>query len=86
MKLKFLFFLFLAGLQLQAQKYFPKNDGVKTTNTSTTVFKNAKIHVNPAKVIENGMFGLKDGKITAIGKSISVPDNSQLINLQGKEV
>ncbi|WP_081212433.1 amidohydrolase family protein [Salegentibacter sediminis] len=86
MKLKFLLFLFLAGAQLQAQEYFPKNDGVKTTKTGTTVFKNARIHVNPTTIIENGMFAIKDGKISAVGKNISVPANSQTIDLNGKEV
>lgn len=86
MKLKFLLLLFLAGLQLQAQEYYPKNDGVKTKNTSTTVFKNAKIHVNPGKIIENGMFSVKEGKISEIGKSVSIPGNSQIIDLKGKEV
>ncbi|MDR9457827.1 MAG: amidohydrolase family protein [Salegentibacter sp.] len=86
MKLKFLLFVFLAGAQLQAQEYFPKNDGVKTTKTGTTVFKNARIHVNPTTIIDNGMFAIKDGKISAVGKNISVPANSQTIDLKGKEV
>ncbi|MDT0676098.1 amidohydrolase family protein [Autumnicola musiva] len=87
MKLKLLAcFLFLAATQLQAQEYFPKNDGVKSRNTNYTVFKNAKIHVNPASVIQNGMFAIQNGKITAVGKNISVPANSVLIDLKGKEV
>src|SRR5690606_1586555 len=36
--------------------------------------------------IENGMFAVRDGKITAIGKSIKVPANSIVIDLKGKEV
>lgn len=87
MKFKFLLcIMFLAGMQLQAQEYFPKNDGVKTTNTNYTVFKNAKIHVNPFKILENGMFAIKEGKITAVGKNISIPANSVVVDLQGKEV
>ncbi|MGY5850937.1 amidohydrolase family protein [Salegentibacter sp. F14] len=86
MKLKFLLFVFLAATQLQAQEYFPKNDGVKTTKTGTTVFKNANIHVNPTTVITNGMFAVKDGKISAVGQDISIPPNSQIIDLKGKEV
>lgn len=87
MKFKFLmYFLILTGFGLQAQEYFPKNDGVKSVNTNYTVFKNAKIHIDPNTVIENGMFGIKDGKITAIGKSIKIPNNSVQIDLEGKEV
>ncbi len=87
MKLKLLFLgLFLAAFTMQAQEYFPKNDGVKTRNTNYTVFKNAKIHIDPQNVIDNGMFAIKEGKITAVGKSINVPKNSIVIDLEGKEV
>jgi imidazolonepropionase-like amidohydrolase len=87
MKLKFLLCtLFFAGVSLHAQDYFPTNEGVKTQNTNYTVFENAKIHVDPNTVIENGMFAVRDGKITAIGKSLNVPANSHRIDLKGKEV
>lgn len=87
MRLKLLILgVFLWACQLQAQEYFPKNDGVKTTNTNYTIFKNAKIHVDPQTLIENGMFAIKEGKITAVGKSINIPKNSIIIDLQGKEV
>lgn len=88
MKFKLLFcLLFSASLGLQAQEYFPKNDAVKAeVNTNYTVLKNAKIHVDPATVINNGMLAMKDGKVTAVGKSITVPANSVVIDLKGKEV
>ncbi|HET8886126.1 MAG TPA: amidohydrolase family protein [Salinimicrobium sp.] len=87
MKVKSLLFIaFLLCSQLQAQEYFPTNTGVKTQNTNLTVFKNAKIHVDPTTIIENGMFIVKDGKIAAIGKSVEIPKNSVVIDLAGKEV
>ncbi|APS40309.1 amidohydrolase family protein [Salegentibacter sp. T436] len=87
MKIRLLLCLvFLVSLQSNAQEYFPKNDGVKNPQTNYTVFKNAKIHVSPQQTIENGMFVVKDGKITAIGKSVSEPQNSIVIDLKGKEV
>ena len=87
MKLKLLMLgVFLCTFSIQAQEYFPKNDGVKTRNTNYTVFKNAKIHVDPRTVINNGMFAIKEGKITAVGKSIIIPKNSIVIDLKGKEV
>ncbi len=78
--------LFFSAFSLQAQEYFPKNDGVKTRNTNYTVFKNAKIHIDPENVINNGMFAIKEGKITAVGKTINIPKNSIVIDLKGKEV
>lgn len=88
MKIKFLTcLLFFASLGLQAQEYFPKNDAVKAkVNTNYTVLKNAKIHMDPSTVIDNGMLAMKDGKITAVGKSINIPANSVVIDLKGKEV
>jgi len=87
MKLKLLILgVFLCSISVQAQEYFPKNDGVKTRNTNYTVFKNAKIHVDPQTVINNGMFAIREGKITAVGKSVNIPKNSIIIDLKGKEV
>lgn len=87
MKFKLLFYaLLFTGLGLHAQDYFPVNDAVKTQNSNFTVFENARIHVDPNTVIEKGMFAVKDGRITAIGKTISVPANSVRIDLAGKEV
>ena len=87
MKLKLLMLgVFLCTFSIQAQEYFPKNDGVKTRNTNYTVFKNAKIHLDPQNVIDKGMFAIREGKITAVGKSINIPKNSIVIDLKGKEV
>lgn len=87
MRLKFLLYsLILASLHLNAQDYFPNNDGVNSENTNYTVFKNAKIHVDPNTTIENGMMAIKEGKITAVGKSISIPKNSITIDLKGKDI
>ncbi|QED37417.1 amidohydrolase family protein [Antarcticibacterium arcticum] len=87
MKLKMLLFaLLLTGLNLHSQDYFPQNDGVKSKNSNYTVFENARIHVDPNTIIENGMFAVKDGKITAVGKTINIPSNSVRIDLAGKEV
>lgn len=87
MKLKLLILgVILCAFSANAQDYFPKNNGVKMKNTNYTVFKNAKIHVDPKTVIENGMFSIKNGKIVAVGKSINVPANSIVVDLKGKEV
>jgi imidazolonepropionase-like amidohydrolase len=87
MKVRLLLSLvFLVSLQAKSQEYFPKNDGVKNPQTNYTVFKNAKIHVSPQEIIKSGMFVVKNGKITAIGKSVNEPENSIVIDLEGKEV
>ena len=78
--------LFLCVCSVHSQEYFPTNDGVKTRNTNYTVFKNAKIHIDPNTVIDKGMFAIKEGKITAVGKTVNIPQNSIVIDLEGKEV
>ncbi len=69
-----------------AQEYFPKNDGVKTTDTNYTVFKNATIHINPDTEIKNGTLVIQKGKIIDVGKSVAIPDNSVVIDLKEKHI
>ena len=73
-------------ISLNAQEYFPKNDGVKTENSNYTVFTNATIHTTPDDVINNGTLVVQKGKIVSVGKSVAVPKNSVVIDLQGKHV
>ena len=78
-------FLFL-GTLLQAQDYFPKNDGVIARNDNYTVIKNAILHISPTETIDNGMLVFRKGKITAVGKSVDAPTNAVTIDLKGKHV
>jgi len=82
----FLVCTFLYFSQISAQEYFPKNDGVKTTNTNYTAFTNAKIIVSATQTIEKGTLIIKDGKIVQVGTNITVPKNSVIINLEGKSI
>ncbi len=73
-------------ISIHAQEYFPKNDGVKTSNTNYTVFKNATIHTSPTTTIANGTLIIQQGKITAVGTTVSIPPNSTIIDLKGKHI
>ena len=77
---------FLCCFSFYAQEYFPKNDGVVATNTNYTAFTNAKIYVTPTQVIENGTLLIKDGKVVATGTSVSIPKNTKVINVSGKNI
>lgn len=77
---------FLCCTCLFGQEYFPKNDGVKTTNTNYTAFTNAKIHVSPSQTIDGGTLLIKDGKVIASGTAVSIPKNTTIINLEGKSI
>ncbi|SEL85397.1 Imidazolonepropionase [Aquimarina amphilecti] len=74
------------GFNFYAQEYFPKNDGVKTSNSNYTVFTNAIIHTSPETEIKNGTLIIQKGKIKQVGTALSIPKNSIVIDLQGKHV
>ncbi|MDN3665684.1 amidohydrolase family protein [Algibacter miyuki] len=71
---------------LFGQDYFPKNDGVTTTNTNYTAFTNAKIHISSSHIINKGTLLIKDGKVVASGTEVSIPKNSKIINIEGKSI
>ena len=92
-KLNFLLFfgcLFLvlstSSNLLLAQEYFPKNDGVKAMNKNYTAFTNAKIYVSPKQIIEKGTLLIKDGKVAAVGPTVTIPENAVVIDLKGKHI
>jgi imidazolonepropionase-like amidohydrolase len=78
--------LFLCSFSLFAQEYFPKNDGVKTTNSNYTAFTNAKIYITPTQVVENGTLLIKEGKVVASGRQVTIPKNTTIINIEGKSI
>ena len=73
-------------ITLYAQENIPKNDGVKTINSSYTAVTNAKIHVSPTQIIENGTLVIKDGKIVSVGSNVSIPKNAVVTDLSGKSI
>jgi imidazolonepropionase-like amidohydrolase len=85
-KIKFAIALCFCSFALFAQDYFPKNDGVKTENTSYQAFTNAKIHVTPTQIVENGTLLIKNGKVVASGNQVTIPKNTTVIDLKGKNI
>jgi len=69
-----------------AQDYFPENDGVKSKNNNYTAFTNAKIFVTPSQVIEGGTLLLQNGKVKQVGKSVSLPNNTIIVDLKGHSI
>ena len=74
------------GLSVSAQDYFPKNDGVKAENNNYTAFINAKIHITPTKVLDKGTLLIQKGKVIEAGKTVQLPKNTVLIDLNGKSI
>lgn len=79
--------LFLGGTGImQAQDYFPKNDGVKEENHNFTAFTNATLYISPNKVVKKGTLIVQDGKVFASGKGISIPNNAIVVDLDEKYI
>ncbi|TXD84864.1 amidohydrolase family protein [Subsaximicrobium wynnwilliamsii] len=85
-KIKLALVLCLCSFAIHAQEYFPKNDGVKTKNTNFTALTNAKIYVTPTQILENATLLIKDGKVVSSGKSVAIPKNTNVIDLEGKTI
>ncbi len=86
MKKHLLWLLFLCTSILSAQEYFPKDDGVKTPNNKTIAFTKATIYITPTNVIKNGTLLVKNGKVVNVGRSVSIPKDAQIVNLEGKNI
>ncbi len=71
---------------LFAQDYFPENSGVKSKNNNYTAFTNAKIYVTPTQIIDGGTLLIQNGKVSQVGKSIVLPKNVVVVDLDGKSI
>ena len=71
---------------LNAQEYFPKNDGVNSKNTNFTAFTNAKIFITPSISINEGTLLIQDGNVINVGKTVAIPKNTVIIDLKGKSI
>lgn len=69
-----------------AQEYFPTNTGVKSSKNNVYAFTNVTIYVTPNQVIKKGTLLVKDGKVVSVGKSVSIPNEAQTIDLDGKSI
>lgn len=69
-----------------SQEYFPTNTGVKSTKNKVYAFTNATIYVTPKQIVKKGTLLIKDGKVVSVGKSVSIPNEAQVVNLEGKSI
>ncbi|RUT68571.1 amidohydrolase [Flavobacterium cupreum] len=67
-------------------KLFPVNESVQNKTKNYTVFTNATIYVSPTQKIEKGTLLIQDGKVVAVGNTVSIPKNSITIDLEGKTI
>lgn len=69
-----------------AQEYFPENDAVKAENNNYTALTNAKIYVTPTEIVNGGTILFRKGKVVEVGKSVTLPKNTVVMDVNGKSV
>jgi len=82
----FLFLLFASCLLLTAQAQSDGSQQNKTGRAGTFAITNARIVTVSGAVIENGSVVIQDGKIVAVGASVSIPANAEKIDGKGLSV
>ena len=84
MKRIFLWLILLSvGVVSKAQETFPVN-GVRDIRSGLYAFTNATIVQNSTTKIEKGTLLIKQGKIIAVGTSVTVPADAIVIDCSGK--
>ncbi len=84
-KLMLLFSGLLFALLLQAQETFPVN-GVADKREGCYAFTNATIVQNSQTTLQKASMVIRDGKIVAIGTSVSIPKDAVVVDCKGKYI
>ncbi|MEM6265093.1 MAG: amidohydrolase family protein [Bacteroidota bacterium] len=79
--LLFAILLWLGGIHAQQRQ--PKVN-LSDSRPDIKVFTHAMVQVDPTFVLENATIVVREGKITAIGTGISIPEDAVEIDLSGK--
>jgi imidazolonepropionase-like amidohydrolase len=81
-----LLFLLIFIPKIKAQEYFPNNESIHSKNNNYTAFINAKIYVTPTQIIENAVLLIQNGRVIAVGKTVTIPKNTIKIDIDGKSI
>lgn len=74
--------ILLSGI-IKAQETFPVN-GIADNRNTSYAFTNCTIVKDAQTIIQNGTLIIREGNIVNIGKGISIPTESVIINCKGK--
>jgi imidazolonepropionase-like amidohydrolase len=75
----------LGSTLAQAQPTFPVN-GIADEKVATYAFTNATIVAESGSVLNGATMVVKDGKILAIGSSVSIPKEAMVVDCKGKYI
>lgn len=77
---KFLFLIFLYS------QIFSSSQTPASSKEKTIVLSGGKIYTITKGIIENGEIIIENGKIKAVGKNLKIPENAEIIKIEGKNV
>lgn len=75
--------MFLIPGLLLSQPTFPYN-GVMPKEVTSVVLENATIYVDYKTIVENATLVVENGRVTAVGKNVAIPDNAVRYDATGK--
>lgn len=79
-------FLFTVFISVQAaypqQTTFPFN-GIRDDRSIVYAFKNARLHQDYKTIVDSAVLIIKEGKVEAAGKNISIPESAVVFDLRG---
>ena len=81
-----LLLVFLLSFSVNAQEYFPKNDGVKQSFKNYFALTNATIYISATQKIEKATLLIKENKIVDVGTIIAIPKEATIIDATGKTI
>lgn len=81
-----LLLVFLLSFSVNAQEYFPKNDGVKQSFKNYFALTNATIYISATQKIEKATLLIKENKIVDVGTMIAIPKEATIIDATGKTI
>ena len=81
-----MFGLALPATSAYAQVSANRLEGLRDNTPRWHAITGARIVVAPGKVIENGTLVMRDGRITAVGADVAIPNGARLWKLEGRSV
>ena len=81
-----LLLVFLLSFSVNAQEYFPKNDGVKQSFKNYVAITNATIYVAANQKIEKATLLIKENKTIEVDTNISIPKGATIVDATGKTI
>ena len=63
-----------------------RQEGLRDNTPSVFAFTNAAIHTSPGLTIDQATLVVRNGRIEALGRQVSIPADAQVIDLTGKTI